>query len=122
VLPAGAESAGAQATRPAVGASVRLRRADGRILIGQVDGGNGHSGVRSPELHFGLGDTATNEPVQVEIRYRDRSGTPALLTLDLRPGWHTVVLPDAGGTDRLAALRPTDRRSADPADMAGATR
>jgi hypothetical protein len=122
VLPAGAESAGAQATRPAVGAAVRLRRADGRVLIGQVDGGNGHSGVRSPELHFGLGDTATNEPVQVEIRYRDRSGTPALLTLDLRPGWHTVVLPDAGGTDRLAALRPTDRRSADRADMAGATR
>jgi hypothetical protein len=94
---------GFRATRPAVGASVRVGLSEARILVGQVDGGNGHSGVRSPELHFGLGRWDAATPVSVEVRYRDRSGNPAQLSLELTPGWHTLVLPDA---DQALAMRP----------------
>jgi hypothetical protein len=79
--------------RPAVGASVRLTRSDGRVLVGQVDGGNGHSGVRSPDLHFGLGDSA-DENIEVEIRYRDRVGHAQSIELILSSGRHSVLLPD----------------------------
>jgi hypothetical protein len=81
-------------TWPAIGASVTVRRADGRVLVGQVDGGNGHSGVRSPELHFGLGESSGAASL-VEVRYRDRFGKPASVELELGAGWHTVMLPDA---------------------------
>ena len=40
---------------PAIGAFVEAQLPDGRRLIRQVDGGNGHSGQRSPEVRFGLG-------------------------------------------------------------------
>ncbi|HSL84187.1 MAG TPA: CRTAC1 family protein, partial [Thermoanaerobaculia bacterium] len=40
---------------PAVGAEAVVRLPGGGSRVAQVDGGNGHSGVRSPELHFGLG-------------------------------------------------------------------
>jgi hypothetical protein len=90
------------AVRPAVGAAVRLVRSDGQILVGQVDGGNGHSGVRSPELHFGLGSQPAAQPVEVEIRYRDRKGRAGTLQLELAPGWHSVVLPDAAAGVKLA--------------------
>jgi hypothetical protein len=84
------------ATRPAIGASVVVKRADGRVLVGQVDGGNGHSGVRSPEIHFGLARVhPAGRPVAVSISYRDREGRPASLELSLDSGWHTLVLPDA---------------------------
>jgi enediyne biosynthesis protein E4 len=42
-------------TRPAIGAVAVVSFADGRRLVGQIDGGNGHSGRRAPEIHFGLG-------------------------------------------------------------------
>jgi len=42
--------------------------------VQQVDGGNGHSGKRSPDLQFGLGHLAGNEPVSVELRWRDTRG------------------------------------------------
>jgi enediyne biosynthesis protein E4 len=74
--------------RPAVGAQVVVHT-ETRTHVAQVDGGNGHSGRRSPEIHIGLGDEA---PVAVEIRYRDQNGVPRHMTLDLGAGWHTVVL------------------------------
>ncbi len=79
--------------RPAIGATVRVVRPDGRVLVGQVDGGNGHSGVRSPELHFGLGDDIA-ESIGVSIHYRDRFGREGSIELDLESGWHSVLLPD----------------------------
>ena len=57
---------------PALGATVEIQGANGKKLVGQVDGGNGHSGQRAPTLHFGLGEN-TN-PVTVNIKWRDRSG------------------------------------------------
>src|SRR4029078_1609730 len=40
--------------RPAVGAAIRVVRRDGRVLIGQVDGGSGHAGQRSQAVTFRL--------------------------------------------------------------------
>jgi enediyne biosynthesis protein E4 len=82
------------AVRPAIGAAVTVTRADGPVLTRQVDGGNGHSGKRSPDLHFGLG--ANTGPVRVDIRWRDANGHPRHETHQLAPGWHTVVLGSDG--------------------------
>ena len=62
-------------------------------LVEQVDGGNGHSGKRSPDLQFGLGHLAGNEPVSVELRWRDTRGVLQQETIQLSPGgWYTIVL------------------------------
>lgn len=85
------DQAGHQAVGyPAIGAQAVVRLADGRRLIAQVDGGNGHSGKRSPGLHFGLGDY--KGPMQVEISWRDTQGKVQRTTLNMKPGWHTVLL------------------------------
>lgn len=78
------------AAYPAVGAVARVGRPGGGLLVAQVDGGNGHSGVRSPELHFGLG--RQEGPVAVELSWRGPDGARHQHTLRLAPGWHTVVL------------------------------
>lgn len=75
--------------RPAIGAVARFE-AEGIRYIAQVDGGNGHSGVRSSDLHFGLGDTSG--PVVVSLRWRDGRGKPQATTLRLLAGWHTILL------------------------------
>lgn len=87
--------------RPAVGARVVVRLPDGRILAGQVDGGSGHSGKRSPELLFGLGSVPDGTLLRVDLRWRDPSGRPLAQKLELTPGWHTV---------RLAWPHPEDDR------------
>jgi hypothetical protein len=79
------------AARPAIGAAAAVHLPDGRVLVAQVDGGNGHSGKRSPDLHFGLG--AVTAAVRVELSCRAPEGQARRETLELRPGWHTVVLP-----------------------------
>ena len=83
--------------RAAVGASVTVTLPDGRVLTRQVDGGNGHSGKRGPDLHFGLGET--RRPVEVRIDWRDSGGRVRRQYLKLRPGWHTLLLgrPAQGG-------------------------
>src|SRR5439155_20944075 len=58
-------------SRPAIGASAKVRLPDGRILVGQVDGGTGHSGKRAPDLHFGLGVLDASAEVAVDLRWRD---------------------------------------------------
>lgn len=78
-------------SRPAIGASAIVHLPGGRSLVGQVDGGNGHSGKRSPDLHFGLG-RAPAGAVSVDIAYRDPEGRIHRDTLSLAPGWHTVEL------------------------------
>ena len=77
--------------RPATGAEARVRLADGSVLAAQVDGGTGHSGVRSPDLHFGLG-RAPAGPLAVELTWRDGEGRVQEAHLELEPGWHTVLL------------------------------
>jgi hypothetical protein len=65
---------------------------DGSIQVAQVDGGNGHSGVRSSELHFGLGELAEGVEVPVKLQWRDRSGANHQSELMLSQGWHNVEL------------------------------
>ena len=77
---------------PAIGAQVTVRRADGRELVGEVDGGNGHSGKRSPDLHFGLGDVGPAATVRIEVRWRSRDGATHRHTEWLAPGWYTMQL------------------------------
>ena len=77
-------------TIPAVGAEITLVRSDGRRLIGAVDGGNGHTGKRSPDVLFGLGEARGS--AAVDIAYRDRAGIARHASFHLGPGWHTVVL------------------------------
>jgi hypothetical protein len=68
-------------------------------MIGQVDGGAGHSGRRSPDIHFGLGNWAANSKVAVELKWRDIQGQVQHATLELAPGWHTVLLGKPAGTE-----------------------
>ena len=76
--------------RPAIGAAVTVTRADGRVLRGQLYPANGHTGVNSPELLFGLG-AATSGPVSVVVTWRDAAG-PHTTTRTLPPGWHDLTL------------------------------
>ena len=88
--------------RPAIGAAATLRLPDGSVRVAQVDGGNGHSGKRSADLHFGLGRLAAGTALRVELRWRGADGRRYAETLQLTPGWHTVLLgrnPAPGGAD-----------------------
>jgi enediyne biosynthesis protein E4 len=77
---------------PAVGAAVQVIRPDGRRVEEQVDGGNGHASVRSPELFFGLGNLSRTAPLAVRIAWRDRDGVRRRTALRLTPGRWSVVL------------------------------
>lgn len=81
---------------PAIGAFVEIDGPGGVKQIRQVDGGNGHSGQRSPDIRFGLGSVA-GDAVPVRIRWRDAAGAMHDSALTLAPGYHTVVL-NAGPT------------------------
>jgi hypothetical protein len=79
---------------PAIGACAQVRLPDGRSLVGQVDGGNGHSGKSSFELHFGLGVQERELEYPLELRWRGRDGRPHDRKLALKPGRHTILLGD----------------------------
>jgi enediyne biosynthesis protein E4 len=66
--------------------------ADGKCYIQRVDGGSGHGGKRSSEVHIGLGDA--EGPVQVRLSWRDRDGAAHQQELELSQGRHTLVLGD----------------------------
>ena len=76
---------------PAIGARATVRLPDGRKLVQQVDGGNGHSGKSSPDLHFGLGAIGHRD-LPVSLAWRDRNGAIQHYETTLAPGWHTVFL------------------------------
>ncbi|MGH9867951.1 MAG: CRTAC1 family protein [Candidatus Polarisedimenticolia bacterium] len=78
---------------PAIGAVARLSLPDGRRLVAQVDGGSGHSGRRSPDIHLGLGGVEKDTAVQVEITWRDRQGQRHQRRLPAVPSWQTIELP-----------------------------
>jgi hypothetical protein len=78
-------------TRPAIGALAVASLPDGRRLVGQADGGNGHSGRRAPEIHFGLGTMRPRVNLAVELRWRDEQGAHRS-ELMLPPSRHRIVL------------------------------
>lgn len=93
--------------RAAIGAQVRVDTGDGQWLVSQVDGGAGHSGKRSPDVHFGLGHDAP-ATVTVELRWRDPGGRPHYQSLRLPPGWHTVTLGWSASSDLIATVSQGD--------------
>ena len=78
-------------SRPAIGAAARITTSEGRQFVAQVDGGSGHSGKRSPDLHFGLGRLQPGTLLRVDIQWRDLGGVHHE-HLAMEPGWHTVLL------------------------------
>ena len=109
-LPIGGGGAGAKVcrghrvtndtSRPAIGASVSVRLPDGRLLVSQSDGGNGHSGKRSPDIFLGLGATPADALLDVELYWRDQKGQAQKRVLKFSQGWHTVLLGgQEGGSD-----------------------
>ena len=82
-------------SRSAVGAALTVVLPDGRRLVTQVDGGNGHSGKRSSDVHFGLGSISPSARLPVEIKWRDANGQIQQQTIQLSPGRHTVILGQA---------------------------
>jgi hypothetical protein len=79
--------------RPAVGATALLTLPDGRHALAQVDGGSGHSGKRSPEIHFGIGQTQPGARLPIQLQWRDAAGTVHRCDVDIAPGsWYTLQL------------------------------
>jgi enediyne biosynthesis protein E4 len=82
-------------SRPAIGATAKVHLPDGRTLMAQVDGGTGHSGKRSPDLHFGLGllNLEKTGTLRVDLRWRGVEGQLREESVSLRPDrWHTLLL------------------------------
>jgi enediyne biosynthesis protein E4 len=75
---------------PAVGAQVTVTTQDGRKFISRVDGGSGHSGKRSNEVHIGLGNVSG--PLNVHLQWRDNSGQLHQQDIQTTTGWHTFQL------------------------------
>jgi hypothetical protein len=78
--------------RPAICAQAKIVMPDGRKFVAQVDGGSGHSGRRSPDIHIGLGKLDPAAKLDVQIKWRDTEGHVQETKLRLAPGWHTVLL------------------------------
>ncbi|MDQ2586820.1 CRTAC1 family protein [Saccharothrix yanglingensis] len=78
---------------PATGAQVTVTTADGKKYVQRVDGGSGHGGKRSTEVHIGLGDAAGD--VQVCLEWRDRQGEVHKQEFELGQGKHEFVLGDS---------------------------
>ena len=78
---------------PATGAQVTVTTADGKKYIQRVDGGSGHAGKRSSEVHIGLGDA--KGPVTARLEWRDRQGRTHKQELELSQGEHAFVLGDS---------------------------
>ncbi|MBI1842737.1 MAG: CRTAC1 family protein [Verrucomicrobia bacterium] len=88
---------------PAIGAVARARLPDGRSLVAQVDGGTGHSGRRSADIHFGLGALDKTKLLPLEVDWRDREGNIHHHGFQLPSGWHTIRL--GGPANSIQALR-----------------
>ena len=76
---------------PVVGAQAEVTTPGGRRFIGAVDGGSGHTGKRSNEVFVGLGP-GVDGPVDVRLRWRDRTGHVREQDLRLTPGRHRLAL------------------------------
>ncbi|GHG41995.1 RNA-binding protein [Streptomyces zaomyceticus] len=76
---------------PVVGAEVCVELPDGTKRITRLDGGGGHSGKRSTDVHLGLGKDVRG-PVPAMVTWRDRAGQIHEQKLKLTPGWHSLEL------------------------------
>ena len=80
-------------SRPAIGARVDIRLRDGRSFSSQVDGGNGHSGKRSPDIHVGLGHVPPGTTADLVVTWRSAGATVKTARFpDVAVGQHSAVL------------------------------
>lgn len=99
------------ASRPAHGARLTLRAADGAgpRLARSVPGGEGHSGKSAPEVHFGLGAFPPETPLVLDVAWRDAGGLHRrAIPIDPRsaPARLKLILdPERDAVDRVAAIR-----------------
>ena len=96
-------------SRPAVGAAATVYLPGGRRLVGQADGGSGHSGKRAPEIFFGLGAVPPGTPLRVSVRWRDGRGQVHAATMFLAPGRHRVVLGAPQAAPPVVIANPISR-------------
>jgi enediyne biosynthesis protein E4 len=89
--------------RQAIGAQVTVHLPDGGRYVTQVDGGNGHGGKQSPEVHVGLGAVPSDQPLTVDLAWRDAAGVAHRQTVRLLPGSHTVLLASPGAGEEVAS-------------------
>ncbi|MFD6076293.1 CRTAC1 family protein [Streptomyces hydrogenans] len=87
----GAAGSGAKqgAGAPAYGTKVTIETPDGK-QVSQLDGGGGHSGFRSFDVHFGLG--SHSGPVTAHLEWRDADGQVHRQTQKFNPGTHALML------------------------------
>lgn len=76
----------------AIGASVSLALPTGERRVAFVDGGNGHSGQQSTDIHFGLAQP-TSAAHTVEVTWRDFDGNVRTTTMEVTQTWQTLLLP-----------------------------
>jgi hypothetical protein len=74
---------------PAYGTTVTVTTPSG-TQVSQLDGGSGHGGFRSFEVHVGLGSYMG--PATVNLQWRDVNGQLHQQTQKLTPGVHSLVL------------------------------
>ncbi|MGM1064312.1 ASPIC/UnbV domain-containing protein [Saccharothrix sp. Mg75] len=86
----GAESGLSGPGTPVYGATVEVSTPDGRKQVSRLDGGSGHGGKRSFDVHFGFGDYTG--PVSARVSWRDLDGRPHEQTAQLQQGDRTLVL------------------------------
>jgi enediyne biosynthesis protein E4 len=79
---------------PAYGAVVKVTTAGGATHLSQLDGGGGHTGKRSFDVVFGLGQGGA-APVRADISWRDTRGGTHQQTVQLTAGVHTLCLDHA---------------------------
>ena len=89
--------------RPAIGASATVSWGTSNKSTAQVDGGTGHSGKRSHELHFGLGRLEPHTPLRVDLRWRGQDGRRHEESLTLEPGRYTVLLGEPTAAEVVSA-------------------
>jgi hypothetical protein len=78
--------------RPAIGACAAVTIGPGKVMRDQVDGGSGHAGRSSPQIHMGLGSIPQDQSIEVTLMWRDAQGQAQKQMIDVTPGWHTIVL------------------------------
>jgi enediyne biosynthesis protein E4 len=77
---------------PAYGAVASLGLPNGDMRVDQVDGGSGHTGARSADVHFGLGGMPAKAALPLTVTWRDERGRVRHDTFTVSPGWHTIRL------------------------------
>lgn len=76
----------------AIGAKISLELSVGDRRVGLVDGGNGHSGQQSTDVHFGLSEQSSTIR-SATVTWLDFEGNVRSATIRVSQKWQTILLP-----------------------------